>query len=164
MTKRSLTNVLQGPVKATFVPRTKSGSTNLPEGVVHLYRECEQPPDGPSVPSISDSEAMLDDGTTLGVLAVPQWMTPSDFLAFVAPAAEGLAHLRLIRSAHFGTYYRTSSNLLFARDSIPNRCFAIMKFHRPDEALEFAEAYNGKPFNSMEVSYEYEPPPCSWCN
>ncbi|KIM68019.1 hypothetical protein SCLCIDRAFT_13720 [Scleroderma citrinum Foug A] len=125
----------KGPVTATFVPRTKSGSTNLPEGVVHLYRECEQPPDGEkrqSVPSISESDAMPDDGTTLGVLAVPQWMTPSDFLAFVAPAAEGLAHLRLIR------------------DSIPNRCFAIMKFHRPDEALEFAEAYNGKPFNSME--------------
>lgn len=106
MTKRSLTNVctaLPGPVTATFVPRTKSGSTNLPEGVVHLYRECEQPPDGEkrqSVPSISESDAMPDDGTTLGVLAVPQWMTPSDFLAFVAPAAEGLAHLRLIRSAH----------------------------------------------------------------
>lgn len=91
---------------AAFVPRTKSGSTNLPEGVVHLYRECEQPPDRgdirpPSVPAALESEAILDDGTTLGVLAVPPWMTPSDFLAFVAPAAEGLAHLRLVRSAPF---------------------------------------------------------------
>jgi BRCA1-associated protein len=33
----------------------------------------------------------------VGVLAVPSWMTPSDFLAFVAPAEEGMAHLRMIR-------------------------------------------------------------------
>lgn len=33
----------------------------------------------------------------MGVLAVPAWMTPSDFLAFVAPAADGMAHLRMIR-------------------------------------------------------------------
>ncbi|KAL4072959.1 hypothetical protein V8B97DRAFT_1869616 [Scleroderma yunnanense] len=125
----------RGSVMANFIPRTKSGSTNLPEGVVHLYRECEQLPDGEkrqSVPSGLESELTLDDKTTLGVLAVPLWMTPSDFLAFVAPAAEGLAHLRLIR------------------DSVPNRCLAIMKFRRQEEALEFTEAYNGKPFNSMD--------------
>ena len=37
------------------------------------------------------------DGVMLGVLAVPSWMTPSDFLAFVAPAVEGIGHLRIIR-------------------------------------------------------------------
>jgi len=37
------------------------------------------------------------DGYMLGVLAVPSWMTPSDFLAFIAPAQEGMAHLRMIR-------------------------------------------------------------------
>lgn len=37
------------------------------------------------------------DGYMVGVLAVPSWMTPSDFLAFVAPAQEGMAHLRMIR-------------------------------------------------------------------
>jgi BRCA1-associated protein len=45
----------------------------------------------------SASETVPEDGLTLGVLAVPAWMTPSDFLAFVAPAAEGMSHLRLIR-------------------------------------------------------------------
>ena len=47
------------------------------------------------------SRVMLEnadsDGYMLGVLAVPSWMTPSDFLAFVAPAQEGMAHLRMIR-------------------------------------------------------------------
>lgn len=37
------------------------------------------------------------DGIVLSVLAVPSWMTPSDFLAFVAPAAQGMSHIRMIR-------------------------------------------------------------------
>lgn len=93
-----------GPATATFVPhtRTKSGSTNLPEGVVHVYRDCDKRPDADELTSFSlESEVNLDDGVTLGVLAVPAWMTPSDFLAFVAPAAEGMAHLRLVRLVSF---------------------------------------------------------------
>lgn len=93
-----------GPATATFVPhtRTKSGSTNLPEGVVHVYRDCDRPPHADKLTSFpSGSEVNLDDGVTLGVLAVPAWMTPSDFLAFVAPAAEGMAHLRLVRLVFF---------------------------------------------------------------
>lgn len=52
------------------------------------------------------------------------------------------------------------ANLLLTSDAMPNRCFAIIKFRRPEEAVEFAEAYNGKPFNSMEVSRAHEAPPC----
>lgn len=125
-----------GRLTASFVPRTKSGSTNLPEGVVHLYRDCERPRNGDkrasAGPSDPASGSAVDDGTTLGVLSVPSWMAPSDFLAFVAPAADGMAHLRLIR------------------DSMPNRSIAIIKFRRPEEATEFAEVYNGKSFNSMD--------------
>lgn len=29
---------------------------------------------------------------------------------------------------------------------------ALIRFRRPEEATEFVEAYNGKPFNSMDVS------------
>jgi len=67
----------------------------------------------------------------VGVLAVPSWMTPSDFLAFVAPAEDGMAHLRMIR------------------DTAPNRSIALIKFRNAEGAFEFAEAYNGKAFNSM---------------
>ncbi|KIJ62026.1 hypothetical protein HYDPIDRAFT_95269 [Hydnomerulius pinastri MD-312] len=129
---------IRGPATATFVPhaRTKSGSTNLPEGVVHVYRDCDRRPDSDKLASTSsgssDRDTNHDDGLTLGVLAVPAWMTPSDFLAYVAPVAEGMAHLRLIR------------------DSVPNRSIAILKFRQVDEATEFVEAYNGKPFNSMD--------------
>ncbi|KZT06033.1 zf-UBP-domain-containing protein [Laetiporus sulphureus 93-53] len=143
------------PVTASFVPHTqagdKSGFTNLPEGIVHIYRDVSKPIEslqGPSsaappnseehspTPS-SNAEHNADQDAcskhlVLGVLAVPSWMTPSDFLAFVAPAAEGISHLRMIR------------------DSAPNRSIVVLKFREASEAAEFAEAYNGRAFNSME--------------
>lgn len=78
---------------ARFTPQDTlvSGSTNLPEGTVHVFRDI----------SNADAEGVVcnesGNGLALAVLAVPSWMTPSDFLAFVAPAAEGIAHLRIIR-------------------------------------------------------------------
>jgi BRCA1-associated protein len=93
-----------GPAEATFVPqaRKKSGSTNLPEGVVHVF--C----DGAARPTQQELEAKTEslsidgfedrsEGIMLGVLAVPSWMTPSDFLSFVAPVVENIGHLRIIR-------------------------------------------------------------------
>lgn len=35
---------------------------------------------------------------------------------------------------------------------MPNRSMALIRFRQSEEATEFAEAYNGKPFNSMDVS------------
>ncbi|KAG5647905.1 hypothetical protein DXG03_007829 [Asterophora parasitica] len=126
----------RGTVEASFIPhtRTKSGSTNLPEGTVHVFRDSASKPSQEELESVVASTSTVDnaDGVMLGVLAVPSWMTPSDFLAFVAPAAEGMAHLRLIR------------------DSLPNRSIAVIKFFNPADAAEFVEAYNGKTFNSME--------------
>ncbi|EAU90587.2 BRCA1-associated protein [Coprinopsis cinerea okayama7 len=128
------------PAEGTFVPvtRHKSGTTNLPEGVVHIFREVEN-----KLP-LEELEAKTnalhldtepppeEDGVMLAVLAVPSWMTPSDFLTFVGPVAEDLAHLRIIR------------------DYAPNRSIALLKFVSAAIASEFAAEYNGKPFNSME--------------
>ncbi|KAJ7173770.1 hypothetical protein C8R46DRAFT_122527 [Mycena filopes] len=125
------------PAAATFIPtkHMESGSTNLPEGTVHLFREGTTSSSDEHLKA-SSSSVKSDfpefDGVMLGVLAVPSWMAPSDFLAFVAPAAEGITHLRIIR------------------DSVPNRSIVVIKFSDRDHASEFAEAYNGKPFNSME--------------
>ncbi|KAI0272470.1 BRCA1-associated protein [Gloeopeniophorella convolvens] len=130
----------KGPAVATFVPQThtKSGTTNLPDGVVHVFRDVQQRQLSETSDGASTSDAgrvLLEnadtDGYMVGVLAVPSWMTPSDFLAFVAPAQEGIAHLRMIR------------------DTAPNRSIALLKFRKAEDAFEFAEAYNGKAFNSM---------------
>ncbi|KAI0350672.1 hypothetical protein OH77DRAFT_1051953 [Trametes cingulata] len=148
--RESLAHRRGEPATATFVPHSKSGSTNLPEGVVHIFRDypkvssdARQPTshgEGSASAATTQSEEptgtsqknIESDDVTLAVLAVPSWMTPSDFLAFVAPAAEGIAHLRMIR------------------DSAPNRSIVVMKFRDPANATEFIEAYNGKQFNSME--------------
>jgi len=98
-------DIMTGPAEATFVPHThnKSGTTNLPEGTVHVFRDGSSKPSPEELEakvsemSISDSFDLDSDGVMLGVLAVPSWMTPSDFLAFVAPAVEGIGHLRIIR-------------------------------------------------------------------
>ncbi len=155
-------NWYSGPAVATFVPQshTKSGTTNLPNGVVHVFRDVEQQKlaetnEGTSATDVS--RIMLEnadiDGYIVGVLAVPSWMTPSDFLAFVAPAQEDMAHLRMIRfvscikCCHSFSQVRSSH-----RDTAPNRSIALIKFRKVESALEFAEAYNGKTFNSMNVS------------
>ncbi|KAL0580611.1 hypothetical protein V5O48_001436 [Marasmius crinis-equi] len=132
-------NSHRGPAVATFIPQeTASGSLNLAEGVVHVYREAqkkstdENDAQQPNFATSSSVSGRDKDGVILGVLAVPSWMTPSDFLTFVAPAAGGISHLRLIR------------------DSVPNRSIALISFPKPEDAIEFTEAYNGKPFNSIE--------------
>ncbi|KAL4246242.1 hypothetical protein ABKN59_009219 [Abortiporus biennis] len=144
----------RGPAVASFIQnRNKTGSTNLPEGVVHIFRDVpkseeDQQRDAsfPPLPSSSTipiprpssssttevPEVTVADGILLGVLAVPSWMTPSDFLTFVAPATDGMTHLRMIR------------------DSAPNRSIVVISFRTEANAAEFTEAYNGKPFNSME--------------
>jgi len=59
-------------------------------------------------------------------------MTPADFITYVAPAEDGMAHLRLIR------------------DVSENRSIALLKFRDRDHAEEFAQEYNGRAFNSIE--------------
>ncbi|KAF8328404.1 uncharacterized protein EI90DRAFT_2974435 [Cantharellus anzutake] len=120
---------------ATFHPVTEAnvltsssivfGTTTLPEGMIRLFRHIQSP-------NAAETTAPQDDGTILCVLAVPSYMTPSDFLTFIAPAEEGLAHLRLIR------------------DVSENRSVALLRFRGRDYAEEFAQEYNGRLFNSLE--------------
>lgn len=95
---------LLGHAVAHFVANeTVSGSTNLPEGVIHVYRENETPTGQTS------TSRPVTDSVILGILAVPSWMAPSDLLTFVAPAAETISHLRILRFVIF--IYQSTSNL-----------------------------------------------------
>jgi BRCA1-associated protein len=96
-------------------------------------------------------ENVDSDGYMLGVLAVPSWMTSSDFLAFVAPAQGGMAHLRMIRCVLCIKCLRSSCEVRSShRVTAPNRSIALIKFRKVESALEFGEAYHGKAFNSMK--------------
>ena len=84
-------------LSAEFVPTVHGnngaisfGSATLGEGVIRVFRENVTLPD-------SETTVAQNDYTMLAVLAVPTYMTPADFLTYVAPAEEGLAHLRLLR-------------------------------------------------------------------
>ena len=132
-------------------------STDLEEddlgwGVVRLYRDTEETPGlydevvstksskhGRGVSRLSGSNEgpsfKDEDCTTLCILAVPSYLTPSDFLGFVGEKTrEEVSHFRMIRTER------------------GNRYMVLMKFRSGKKAREWRKEWNGKVFNSMEVS------------
>ncbi|PKY02666.1 RING and UBP finger domain protein [Aspergillus campestris IBT 28561] len=84
---------------------------------------------------VSSSRGRLDeeDCTTLCILAVPSYMSPSDFLGFVGEATmDDVSHFRMIRTAR------------------ANRYMVLMKFRSGRKARDWQREWNGKVFNSME--------------
>ncbi|KAL2832807.1 BRCA1-associated protein 2-domain-containing protein [Aspergillus pseudoustus] len=74
-----------------------------------------------------------EDCTTLCVLAVPSYMSASDFLGFVGEATmDDVSHFRMIRTAR------------------ANRYMVLMKFRSWKKARDWQREWNGKVFNSME--------------
>ncbi|KAB8256952.1 BRCA1-associated protein 2-domain-containing protein [Aspergillus pseudonomiae] len=74
-----------------------------------------------------------DDCTTLCILAVPSYMSPSDFLGFVGEASmDDVSHFRMIRTSR------------------ANRYMVLLKFRSGKKAKEWQKEWNGKVFNSME--------------
>jgi BRCA1-associated protein len=137
--------------KGRFVP-TDSRNTELGWGIVHLYRDAEETPGlydmmegkpsggGSSKPdedaptTDNNKGAIPGDCTTLCILAVPSYLTPSDFLGFVGEKTRNqVSHFRMIRTGRI------------------NRYMVLMKFREPAMAKEWRSEWNGKAFNSMEV-------------
>ncbi|KAF1834337.1 RING-10 protein [Decorospora gaudefroyi] len=121
--------------KGKFIP-SELKDTELGWGVVHLYRE------GQETPGLYDqvdgaSQAFNEqDCTTLCILAVPSYMTPSDFLGFVGEQTrEDVSHFRLIRTSR------------------ANKYMVLMKFREANKAREWRKEWDGKAFNSMEPEY-----------
>jgi BRCA1-associated protein len=77
-----------------------------------------------------------EDCTTLCILAVPSYMSPSDFLGFVGEQTrDDVSHFRMIKTAR------------------ANRYMVLMKFRSGRKARDWQREWNGKVFNSMEVSF-----------
>ncbi|OCL02731.1 hypothetical protein AOQ84DRAFT_443171 [Glonium stellatum] len=128
--------------KGKFVPSDPK-NTEVGCGVVHLYRDGQETPglydDATSSRDLDDERATADKGfneedcTTLCILAVPSYMTPSDLLGYVGEQTrEDVSHFRLIRTG------RT------------NKYMVLMKFREASKAREWRKEWNGKLFNSME--------------
>lgn len=120
--------------KGIFIPSPVK-DTDVGLGIVHLYR------DGQETPGLYDvvpgsKEGIADaDCRILCILAVPSYMTPSDFLGFVGEQTKGdVSHFRLVKTER------------------ANRYMVLMKFRESQKAREWWKEWNGKRFNNMEVS------------
>lgn len=137
--------------RGRYVP-SESGAAEVGWGIIHLYRDADETPGlydddetfkrsvkaaASSSRSSSSHEVATfkeEDCTTLCVLAVPSYLTPSDFLGFVGEKTrEEVTHFRMIKSAKV------------------NRYMVLMKFRSAKRAREWRKGWNGKAFNSMEV-------------
>ena len=119
-------------------------------GLVRLFREGEETPglyddlehgkpskhtrtsytgEGKGRPSFMD-----EDCTTLCILAVPSYLTPSDFLGFVGEKTrEKVSHFRMIRTEK------------------SNRYMVLMKFRHGKDARLWRREWNGASFDDVQV-------------
>ena len=135
--------------KGIFEP-LGSQQEELGWGVVRLYKDSEETPnlyDAPEsykgskhgrygLKTSQENEVPFrdEDCTTLCILAVPSYLTPSDFLGFVGEKTrDEVSHFRMIRTER------------------GNRYMVLMKFRNGRKAREWRRAWNGKPFDGMEV-------------
>ena len=138
--------------KGKFEP-TELDEEELGWGILRLYRDAEETQGLYSDISASkgskatrsnplkqdqlrDVQSFKDeDCTTLCILAVPSYLTPSDFLGFVGERTrDEVSHFRMIRTER------------------SNRYMVIMKFRSGRRAREWRKEWNGKIFNDMDVS------------
>lgn len=119
--------------KGKFIPSDLK-DTEVGWGVVHLYRDGQDTPGLYDEVDGASNEFKEEDCTTLCILAVPSYMTPSDFLGFMGEQTrEEVSHFRLIRTSR------------------ANKYMVLMKFREAKKARAWRTEWDGKAFNSMEV-------------
>lgn len=156
---RQITNrITVGP--GGSVTKGKFEQLNLEEGdlgwgIIRLYRDNEETPGLYDDDSIvkgprsgrtrthqhnrHESPIQDEDCTTLCILAVPSYLTPSDFLGFVGEKTRNeVSHFRMIRTER------------------SNRYMVLMKFRSGSKAREWRKEWNGRAFDGMEV-HDYSP-------
>ncbi|KAG5373322.1 RING finger protein [Yarrowia sp. C11] len=102
------------------------------KGVVRLFRGVSQDK------SVSSSDVELVSpvpSLIVAILAVPSYMTASDFLGFISlhSCEKDISHIRVIKSS---------------RET--NRNMVLLKFRMVERAQDFVDKYSGKVFNSMD--------------
>jgi BRCA1-associated protein len=132
--------------KARYVP-LETKNTEAGWGIVHLYREGDESSALRELPEARDGPAQGhsrtpdgggpgdDEGTILCIPAVPSYMSPSDFLGFVGEKWRGhVSHYRMVMTSTMSRY------------------MVLMKFRDHRRAREWRKEFDGKPFDSVEVS------------
>jgi BRCA1-associated protein len=147
-TNSSLTSYLKGH----FSPTNDDDGLATSWGIVHLFRDTDPTPslaisttrpyqssdlwsDTPQTTSTKTPHLPPTDAecTTLCILAVPSYMTPADFMAFVGESTRNaVSHFRMVRTQR------------------QNRYMVLIKFRDGKIARKWQAEWNGKIWNAME--------------
>lgn len=131
-------------LKGRYVPSNPK-STEFGWGTVHLYRDAEPSPElqdelrwndqADHTVALDEDQVYVDEHcTTVCILAVPSYMTPSDLLGWLGESTvDQISHLRLIRSSR------------------ANKYMVLMKFRDSESAKRWQKEWNGTPFTAVEV-------------
>lgn len=123
--------------KAKYMP-LETKNTDLGWGVVHFYREGDETPGLGSVEHHGDdSEGVKDqDCSTICIPAVPAYMSPGDLMGFFGEKwRRDISHCRMVMTSKM------------------NRYLVLLKFRDTQRAKEWRREFDGKVFNTMEVSF-----------
>lgn len=96
-------------------------AVEVTKGILHLYKIND---------NLSQNSIALSN--LLCMLSVPAKMSCTDLLNFVSTFDKHIEHVRIIR------------------DSTPNLYITLLKFKTDENAHEFYDMFNGRPFNSLE--------------
>jgi hypothetical protein len=125
------------PTRGRFVKITSPSDPPSPDfayGIIHLYRDVTGTQDA-EIASVGRRGATPEEENVLAILAVPSYMTANDFMGFVGEKQRSqVSHFRMIRT------------------EAANRYMVLLKFRTNEVAKTFHADFNGKAFNSMEVS------------
>jgi len=130
--------------KGRYMP-LETKNTEAGWGIVHLYREADEssalealPESGEEadgVASGSGGGGGEDGGTILCIPAVPSYLSPGDFLGFIGEKWRGdVSHYRMVMTSRLSRY------------------MVLMKFRDSRIAKQWRKEFDGKPYDSMEVS------------
>ncbi|KAJ1940219.1 hypothetical protein GGF37_004066 [Kickxella alabastrina] len=120
-------------LRGIFEARAEWSAEDRETGLLRLFRDGESNNRNESV-LCNATEA--DSGTetqVVGVLAVPGYMTPTDFMSFAGLFRDSIGHTRVIRDADSHNHY-----------------IIMLQFTSAAQAGEFYTQYNGKTFSPLE--------------
>jgi len=134
--------------RARFEPSAVT-ENNIGWGVVRLYRDAEETPGlydnveqtrvsrhkpiSNTADSMQKAAFRDEDCTTLCILAVPSYMTPSDFLGWIGEKTrEEVSHFRMIRTER------------------ANRFMVLLRFRNGRAARQWRKEWNGASFTDTE--------------
>ncbi|KAJ2511250.1 hypothetical protein H4217_007477 [Coemansia sp. RSA 1939] len=122
----------RGPAVGVF-DQSPDCTATVPLGVLRLYR-CGKVHDTQRDGARGTSSAGegTDGSAVLAVLAVPGYMTPTDFLSFTGSFGTTIEHVRAIR------------------DDSPNHYMMVLRFRDRASATDFYAYFNGKTFSPLE--------------